>query len=328
LAKLKQHEESAMPERNGSSLSQLIFDVTGEKVSGSYTRYKSKKWHLIGSSNLLTPCGNGTYLLCAADFNDKHGVPYTFLVAVDVAGGSIIPVDEFDEESQQELYDVSEYIVVGTAHEDDQSASAKKHKIWLAELSGSHVARHADPSRPQLVIGTCIDEPIKHLKKLNRKRQSKSGSGKAIQYRARMDLLEELPKQVRGLTGYVRRRDAKKRMRIIREYFQSEGYVIGGNPDSAVYTVYVVNLTDATGTRKNPREWVYVGQTSRTPEERLRQHLDGYKASKWVTKFGIDLNEDLMAGIPQARFNQDALFLESTHAARLEAEGFNVKGGH
>lgn len=317
-----------MSKKKGSSLPQLIFDVTGEKISGSYKRYKSKKWRLIGSSNLVTPDGKDTYLLCAADFNDKHGVPYTFLVAVDVARRSIIPVDEFDEESQQELYDVAENIVVGPAYEDDKSALAKKHKVWLAELSGSRIERHADPSRSQLIIGTCLAEPMVHIKKLNRKRQSKFGSSNAIQYRSRMDLLENLPKQIRGLTEYVRRRDAKKRMRIIREHFQSEGYVIGGSPDSAVYTVYVVNLTDATGTRKNPREWVYVGQTSRTPEERFHQHLDGYKASKWVTKYGIDLNEDLMHGIPQARFKQDALFLESTHAAKLEAEGFNVKGGH
>lgn len=119
-------------EPKGQSLSEVIFDATGEKISGSYKRYKSKKWRLIGLSNLVTPDGKDRYLLFAADFNDKHDIPYTFRVAVDVANGSITPVDKFDEKSQQELYSVSEN-VVKKFHKNGDAVLASKH-VEMSEL--------------------------------------------------------------------------------------------------------------------------------------------------------------------------------------------------
>ena len=50
-----------------------------------------------------------------------------------------------------------------------------------------------------------------------------------------------------------------------------------------------------------------------------------------LKNFLFDMGDNALFGardLHQARFNQDALFLESAHASRLEAEGFNVKGGH
>jgi hypothetical protein len=33
---------------------------------------------------------------------------------------------------------------------------------------------------------------------------------------------------------------------------------------------------------------LYVGKTIRSPEERFQQHKDGYKASRYVKKYGVD----------------------------------------
>ena len=91
---------------------------------------------------------------------------------------------------------------------------------------------------------------------------------------------------------------------------------------------YVVGLKDTVGKRKNPGSWVYVGETAIDPEERLQQHLNGYKASTHVRKHGIGFNHRLMKSVPQARFRQDSEFLEKEHAVRLTELGFNVEGGH
>jgi hypothetical protein len=53
------------------------------------------------------------------------------------------------------------------------------------------------------------------------------------------------------------------------------------------YYVYVVELDDAVGPRRNPRyPSAYVGQSVVPPKERLRQHKDGYRSSRHVRKHG------------------------------------------
>ena len=310
------------------SLPAAILDVTGKRIRGRYTRYARKKWRFVGDSGVPTSEGNSTYLLFDAKFNDKHQVQYTFLVAVDVAAQTITPVDELEDNLQDQLTDTP----TSTPQPKTRKSKAKKslpHRIWLAEIANPRFPRHADLDRPQLVIGLCQGDALGHINELNQQNKTQSRFAQLFPYRPRMDLLDALPRDIRGPANYKKFKAAKARRRKVREQFQEQGYVVGIRPDTVLYTIYVVNLSDTTGPRKNPKPWVYVGQTVRTPEERLRQHLDGHRtASKWVHKHGFDLNQELMRGVPQARFRQDALYLETQHAARLEEAGFNIKGGH
>jgi hypothetical protein len=60
------------------------------------------------------------------------------------------------------------------------------------------------------------------------------------------------------------------------------------------YYVYVVELDDAVGPRRNPRyPSLYVGQSVVPPKERLRQHKDGYRSSRYVRKHGKHLRPGL-----------------------------------
>ena len=95
-----------------------------------------------------------------------------------------------------------------------------------------------------------------------------------------------------------------------------------------MYKVYVINLSDEVGPRIGRHRWVYVGQTFRTPEERLEQHLNDHKSSKHVKNYGQKLNYTLFKELPKVRFRQDAEVLERLLAKDLERRGFNVKGGH
>ena len=134
----------------------------------------------------------------------------------------------------------------------------------------------------------------------------------------------------RSLTALEELSKQKKR---VKDFLLEKKYIVqnGGN---ALYTVYVINLSDEVGPRKNQERWVYVGQSMYTPEERLKQHLAGIRSSRWVENYGGELNYDLFRDIPlfrdvpQVRFRQDAEMLERRLAKDLQRRGFNVKGGH
>jgi hypothetical protein len=95
------------------------------------------------------------------------------------------------------------------------------------------------------------------------------------------------------------------------------------------YYVYVVELDDAVGPRRDPRyPSVYVGQSVVPPAERLRQHKDGYRASRYVRKYGKDLRPRLYRHLnPMATRNQ-AVAMEQKLARRLRNRGYTVYGGH
>lgn len=101
----------------------------------------------------------------------------------------------------------------------------------------------------------------------------------------------------------------------------------------ADYSVYVVELCDdvlhhtkfckANPNRKPDKACLYVGMTSKTPDERFEQHKSGYKACSYVTKYGKWLRRRLYARYnPMTR--DDAIKFEVTLAQELRRKGHAV----
>jgi hypothetical protein len=68
---------------------------------------------------------------------------------------------------------------------------------------------------------------------------------------------------------------------------------------------------------------VYVGMTGRTPEERFQQHKAGYKAARFVHKFGIRLKpRQYQAYNPMTA--AEAKYMEVEKARRLRNRGYGV----
>jgi predicted GIY-YIG superfamily endonuclease len=118
-----------------------------------------------------------------------------------------------------------------------------------------------------------------------------------------------------------------KLIRLLR----SKGYTVNGN--TTAYRTYVVNLydPDLDGPGKG---YVYVGQTSKDPEQRLHEHLTGALSKKGVPlssrvvkKFGRDLNHELMTERIYPT-KKAALKAERRLAERLRQQGYVVEGGH
>ena len=93
----------------------------------------------------------------------------------------------------------------------------------------------------------------------------------------------------------------------------------------ARHNVYVALLEDR---RKLCRWGLYVGETSRDPDLRFDQHKTGYKASRWVNRFGVCLLPDLVAHLNPLR-RWEAKELEAALAEELTRAGIPwVAGGH
>ena len=127
-------------------------------------------------------------------------------------------------------------------------------------------------------------------------------------------------------------RDTANQQRdVLVRALRQKGFTV--NRNTTAYRTYVINL-------HNPdladpgKGYVYVGQTSKTPEQRLTEHLTGARsnkdinlASKVVQRFGKDLNHALM---PERIYltKRQAEKAERRLAERLRRQGYVVEGGH
>jgi len=103
------------------------------------------------------------------------------------------------------------------------------------------------------------------------------------------------------------------------------------------YFVYVIELDravrqirkfrDANPEMKALTPCVYVGSSTRTPDQRFDQHKEGYKSNRYAKKFGLRLLPDLFAPYNPIPSRADALELEEYLADRLRKMGYGVWQG-
>jgi predicted GIY-YIG superfamily endonuclease len=93
----------------------------------------------------------------------------------------------------------------------------------------------------------------------------------------------------------------------------------------ANHHLYIALLEDR---RRADRWGLYVGETSRDRDTRFDQHKKGYKASRWVNRFGVRLLPD-PGHAPESAQALEAIELEAALAAELSRAGIEwVAGGH
>jgi hypothetical protein len=87
--------------------------------------------------------------------------------------------------------------------------------------------------------------------------------------------------------------------------------------------VYVIELDRAAGRRRDPRiPWVYVGSSARSPEERFKQHLRGYKSARLVKRHALRLRPDLYEDLGAFKGSKLACRAETKRARELADCGF------
>ena len=208
------------------------------------------------------------------------------------------------------------------------------YRIWLGEVEDPSFARYHDPDRPQLLLGSARDDPLQRMEKLADRSLDHSKFAQTYGIEPRMDLLETLPEEFGALESYRKTDDASaagvaSEVRAqVRDHLLGLGYVVADARTNVVYTIYIVNLVDDSAPDPSLGKWVYVGETSKTPEERFDEHKNGIRDNKAAREHGRDLNYDLMKDIPQVRFKQDSKWLEAQTGEELRSRGYVVEGAH
>jgi hypothetical protein len=99
-------------------------------------------------------------------------------------------------------------------------------------------------------------------------------------------------------------------------------------------SVYVIELDDAVcqrttcKSRLSGKPHVYVGETSKTPEERFETHLaEGFISVPAVRNYGIRLRPRLYRNWGPYQTKEEALDAEARLAEKLRRSDFYVRGG-
>jgi len=190
---------------------------------------------------------------------------------------------------------------------------------WVIVVELDDVVPRRDPGKPNLYVALTIEEPATRHERLKR------GYGPAWLQGHLVRLRDDL---VSG--PFLRRDDAKRECRIAIRCLKNEGYTV--NRDTRVWTVYVIEM-DPKGCRDPGKGFLYVGETSKTPEARYKEHLKGKRNkrgrlfSRAVRKYGQRLRMDLA---PEMRYFDGASSkaAEKRWARKLKDEGYRVIGGH
>ena len=199
----------------------------------------------------------------------------------------------------------------------------RKRNIVIVELDLS--MRRRNPKLPHLYVANTVDTPERRFQQLQ------NGKGPEFARGKHLELRQDLNPYDGPAEDEV---DAANRLKRLVRALTVEGYAINGI--STIWYTYVVDL-DPTGMTDVGKGYVYVGQTSHTPEARYAIH----KAlkpeppakdlrSKVVAKRGLGLNYELMTKLSPSSpvyTQQDALALEKKWAKKLHNMGYRVEAG-
>lgn len=191
---------------------------------------------------------------------------------------------------------------------------------WLMVIELDDVVPRRDPRKPNLYVTKTATPPERRLEIIKRNKRPHWYTKHVLRLR----------KDLSSSTKYKSSEAAELACSNLKKKLSSEGYTV--NRNTRIWTVYVIELN--ANAVPNPGEgYVYVGETSRTPEERFKQHLQGARNKKGrlyspvVKRHGVKLRPDLA---PRKRYFDQASSkrAEKEHFELLKSKGFNVKGGH
>jgi len=197
-------------------------------------------------------------------------------------------------------------------------AKTAKYHVVIVELDTK--LRAEDQSKPHLYIGMSKTLPEARLKTLK-------GPGSAGPDYARghyVKIYEASPYAKPRTSAAVARR---RRDEQIEKYIRRGHFVNNGEK----FHVYVIDLKQDHLKTQPAKGHVYVGRTSKTPEERFKQHMGEKplvgkdKRSKVVKRLGVRLNYDLMP--KSVSTETQSIQFEKDWAKRLKDHGYRVEAG-
>ena len=190
-------------------------------------------------------------------------------------------------------------------------------RLMVVELDD--VIPRRDPNKPNLYVGLIKDDPEIRFKRMVTR---KGGWTSGHVVKLRNDLAPS--------TKFASKDRAETTQRRLTQKLKSQGYTV--NMDTKIWKVYVIEL-DPSATSDPGKGYIYVGETSKTPEERFIEHTTGKRNShgrlysEVVRRHGRKLRPDLA---PKRIYfdSSSSKRAEKETFIRLQEKGYKVRGGH
>ena len=201
-----------------------------------------------------------------------------------------------------------------------KNEDSTQQEYWLIVIELDDVVPRRDPRKPNLYTAKTVTPPEERFTTIQR-------SKKKHWY---TEHVKRLRTDLASSRTYKSHEDAKQALAKLTRKLTSEGFTV--NRNTQVWTVYVIEL-DKIAISNPGKGYVYVGETSRTPEERFKQHLEGARNKHGrlyagvVKQYGVKLRPDLA---PRKKYFDKASAKrgEKEHFELLKSKGYIVKGGH
>jgi hypothetical protein len=208
----------------------------------------------------------------------------------------------------------------GNTHSSSPDRPDQTYTVFVVELNDVVERRH--PDLPNVYVGVTVDTPEEKLTRIQ------NGHGPAWVKDHAMSLRPDLSR------WYVPtdQESARQQKAELRTELSRRGYTVN-RESTGVWNLYIVQLDE--GEKEDAgKGWVYIGESSRSPAERLEQHLSGARNhrgplfSRVVHRHGQHLRTDLMRGLPNLYSLADSKQAEAELAERLRDQGYVIEGGH
>jgi hypothetical protein len=203
------------------------------------------------------------------------------------------------------------------------TGNQRRRHVVVIELD--HKMKVREPGKPHLYVTSTMRRPQDLLDRLQRGKRPSWMKGELV--RLRQDLIFDY----RPTTSkkVIDRRLEETKLRVARM-----GYAVNG--DANVWSVYVLDVDPDAGQplleRGRLNRVIYVGQTSKDVDTRLKEHRGEsvgrkgqYLGAPSVKGRRPRLNREL-APKRQVFTKEDAIKLESKHALKLAKKGYRVLG--
>ena len=193
-----------------------------------------------------------------------------------------------------------------------------KYQLMVVELYD--VVERRDPQKPNLYVAKTISRPEVRFAAIQ--------SSKKLSWYTK-EIKKLRPDLAPATIFYSKKRADTAYKKLLKELGKQRFTV---NKDTRVWSVYVIEIN--TTAIPNPGKGVfYVGETSKTPEERFKEHIEGKRNKKirlyapFVFKHKGKLRPDLAPKLKY--FSQECSEkAEKEHLNLLKAQGYIVEGGH
>ena len=197
-------------------------------------------------------------------------------------------------------------------------------RLFVVELSDD-VGQRRNPELPNVLIEVTDRDHHERFAELKRSKWKRNADIANYGLKVRDDLAPA--------ATWSTRHEARQAKRALAAEMNRSGITVMGF--HATWRVYVIELSDDTGQRKNPEyPWVYVGETSHSIEHRYDQHTSAYRNkygpvfNKDVYRHAVGLRPDLYADEPELHSKEESEDAERAVIDRLRSIGYSVKGGH